>query len=272
MGIYEVQPLSEKIGIVPSEPSSPSSHTTGESDGSDKSKKMLSNDPPVIANNMKLKEKSLVMNQLVTDIQYNDMSIFVGDEVMRGDFGIQYINSSLLIPLVPYAYIVHCVGPDWKWYNQDGGAGGRGRVVEVGVGADKKWVRVEWLSGGCSEYRWGSQGGKYDLKRIESVTSPSGKTIRVGDTVVRGTSVTLYITSFYIALYYFTFNCTILQYTMLYYILNYQLRCDLTLHIIFLCDYEVFPSRRMIRIPYIIVRSIFCHLVYQVMNIHNMPY
>ena len=36
--------------------------------------------------------------------------------------------------------------------------------MEVSVGPDNKWVRVEWFRGGLYEYRWGSQGGKYDLE------------------------------------------------------------------------------------------------------------
>jgi len=58
-------------------------------------------------------------------------------------------------------------GPDWKWYNHDGGSGSRGEVTAVDVGDDRKWVVVKWVSTGIvSNYRWGSQ-DKYDLAVVE---------------------------------------------------------------------------------------------------------
>ena len=55
-------------------------------------------------------------------------------------------------------------GPDWKWDDQDGGAGNLGTVL--GEGDDDEWVRVEWDAPGAHEnsYRWGS--GKHDLEVV----------------------------------------------------------------------------------------------------------
>jgi len=71
------------------------------------------------------------------------------------------------------AFVRYVSGRDWKWYNQDGGVGGVGVVVEVEVGVDRKWVTVRWMqSGEVSQYRWGAQGGKYDVEVVSSGSPP----------------------------------------------------------------------------------------------------
>ena len=53
-------------------------------------------------------------------------------------------------------------GPDWKWGDQDGGAGHRGIVMDTRVGDNN--VRVMWDTTATENfYRWG-QDGCYDLK------------------------------------------------------------------------------------------------------------
>eukprot|EP00290_Baffinella_frigidus_P019541 CAMPEP_0180215338 /NCGR_PEP_ID=MMETSP0987-20121128/15454_1 /TAXON_ID=697907 /ORGANISM="non described non described, Strain CCMP2293" /LENGTH=401 /DNA_ID=CAMNT_0022174013 /DNA_START=74 /DNA_END=1279 /DNA_ORIENTATION=+ len=50
-------------------------------------------------------------------------------------------------------------GTDWRWGNQDGGAGTVGVIT---AGAGDQWVSVSWDSGGGNNYRIGN-GGSYDL-------------------------------------------------------------------------------------------------------------
>jgi hypothetical protein len=44
-------------------------------------------------------------------------------------------------------------GKDWKWAEQDGGAGGVGTVVEGSADRTDKWVRVKWEAGAVNGYR-----------------------------------------------------------------------------------------------------------------------
>lgn len=56
-------------------------------------------------------------------------------------------------------------GPDWKWDNQDGGRGCRGRVRELRK--QQGWVTVMWeTTGGQHDYRWGAQ-DSYDLEVVQ---------------------------------------------------------------------------------------------------------
>jgi len=59
-------------------------------------------------------------------------------------------------------------GPDWKWDNQDGGPGKKGRVTR---GVVDGWVKIKWDAGGENSYRYGND-GKYDIK-VSSSSSPS---------------------------------------------------------------------------------------------------
>ena len=53
-------------------------------------------------------------------------------------------------------------GPDWKWDNQDGGEGNKGRVVSI----KKGWVNVKWDNVKKTlDYRWGDQ-DSFDLKVV----------------------------------------------------------------------------------------------------------
>jgi hypothetical protein len=48
---------------------------------------------------------------------------------------------------------------DWKWGDQDGGAGSRGRIVKVEPG----WVKVDWERAGKNSYRAGKD-SCFDVK------------------------------------------------------------------------------------------------------------
>jgi membrane protein implicated in regulation of membrane protease activity len=50
-------------------------------------------------------------------------------------------------------------GPNWKWGDQDGGAGRHGTVIEV---QSTGWARVRWDAGGTNSYRMGNESA-YDL-------------------------------------------------------------------------------------------------------------
>ncbi|MGO4854606.1 hypothetical protein [Phaeovulum sp. W22_SRMD_FR3] len=54
-------------------------------------------------------------------------------------------------------------GPDWKWQDQDGGAGRQGNVTAL---KDNGWVEVTWPNGTTNDYRW-DQGGLYDLRAVD---------------------------------------------------------------------------------------------------------
>ena len=60
-------------------------------------------------------------------------------------------------------------GPDWKWDDQDGGAGTRGVVTSV---QDDDWVGVCWSNGNAksNNYRWGAQNA-FDLKFVVTASS-----------------------------------------------------------------------------------------------------
>jgi len=54
-------------------------------------------------------------------------------------------------------------GPDWKWGNQDGGAGNWGTTVEDSdPDMPLRWIKVQWDHGEKKSYRVGAE-GKYDL-------------------------------------------------------------------------------------------------------------
>lgn len=53
-------------------------------------------------------------------------------------------------------------GKDWKWGDQDGGAGSKGIVIEGSSDREDGWVRVAWDNGRENVYRWGFR-GKYDV-------------------------------------------------------------------------------------------------------------
>ena len=66
-------------------------------------------------------------------------------------------------------------GRDWRWGDQDGGIGKRGRVTELG-----DWVTVKWDDSSSSyRYRWGTD-DKFDLKVVypgggsQVVPAPAG--------------------------------------------------------------------------------------------------
>ena len=69
-------------------------------------------------------------------------------------------------------------GPDWKWDDQDGGAGRLGTVTTAPT--EESWARVEWDSGGSNTYRWGHEDA-YDLIVVGGGSSGSsgGYTARV---------------------------------------------------------------------------------------------
>ncbi|KAI8999693.1 kinase-like domain-containing protein [Hyaloraphidium curvatum] len=48
-------------------------------------------------------------------------------------------------------------GKDWKWGEQDGGAGREGAVIGV-LEKEKGWVTVRWDVGKTNNYRWGAEG------------------------------------------------------------------------------------------------------------------
>ncbi|ELP94068.1 hypothetical protein EIN_183850 [Entamoeba invadens IP1] len=51
---------------------------------------------------------------------------------------------------------------EWKWNDQDGGAGKTGVVVSsAGVG----WIFVQWMSGNINQYRWGAE-HFYDVEAV----------------------------------------------------------------------------------------------------------
>ena len=54
-------------------------------------------------------------------------------------------------------------GPDWKWQDQDGGAGRQGNVTAV---KDNGWVEVTWPNGETNDYRWNLD-GLYDLRPVD---------------------------------------------------------------------------------------------------------
>lgn len=58
-------------------------------------------------------------------------------------------------------------GPDWKWGEQDGGAGTLGTVVTAPTATE--WAKVEWDGGIANTYRWGHE-DRFDLER----RGPSG--------------------------------------------------------------------------------------------------
>lgn len=55
-------------------------------------------------------------------------------------------------------------GKDWKWANQDSGAGGS---VSGDLGSNN-WIQVKWDNGQSNSYRWGADGA-YDLRVISPV-------------------------------------------------------------------------------------------------------
>lgn len=62
-------------------------------------------------------------------------------------------------------------GPDWKWGDQDGGVDAKGVITAVGPaegGPSDGWVRIRWDNGHVNVYRWGADGGKYDLQASAS--------------------------------------------------------------------------------------------------------
>eukprot|EP00049_Salpingoeca_infusionum_P015690 m.307121 g.307121 ORF g.307121 m.307121 type:complete len:2248 (-) comp15932_c0_seq1:1557-8300(-) len=61
-------------------------------------------------------------------------------------------------------------GPDWKWGDQDGGAGTVG-VCKGGLD-DDKWVSVEWPNGQSNTYRMGNS-SCFDLKAPDDSRSPA---------------------------------------------------------------------------------------------------
>ena len=69
-------------------------------------------------------------------------------------------------------------GTDWKWGDQDGGAGGTGKIIEE-VDSDQ-WVRVRWADGSTNNYRWGAE-GKYDLEVIGKTKRSSAGSFTVKD-------------------------------------------------------------------------------------------
>lgn len=67
-------------------------------------------------------------------------------------------------------------GPDWRWGEQDGGAGYAGTVVEVGRPGSSttpdRTVVVQWDAGARTNYRVGYQTA-FDLKLLDN--APVGK-------------------------------------------------------------------------------------------------
>ena len=71
-------------------------------------------------------------------------------------------------------------GPDWKWGDQDGGAGGLGTVTSP-VDPDS-WVDVKWDSGASNNYRWGAE-GRYDLEVVSLGSGSSASRLPLGSKV-----------------------------------------------------------------------------------------
>lgn len=55
-------------------------------------------------------------------------------------------------------------GPDWRWGNQDGGPGQRGKIIAPGK--LDGWVRVQWADGKIYAYRMGGD-NRFDLTVVE---------------------------------------------------------------------------------------------------------
>ncbi|CAD6199393.1 unnamed protein product [Caenorhabditis auriculariae] len=55
-------------------------------------------------------------------------------------------------------------GKDWRWEDQDGGAGSQGRVVS---GAEAGWVDVLWDNGHTNSYRYGAE-GHFDIENVNA--------------------------------------------------------------------------------------------------------
>ena len=54
-------------------------------------------------------------------------------------------------------------GPDWRWGDQDGGDGHKGRVLKILEGSEQGWINVRWDDGDrVNNYRYGAQ-GCYDV-------------------------------------------------------------------------------------------------------------
>lgn len=72
-------------------------------------------------------------------------------------------------------------GPDWKWENQDGGAGGQGTVTSNDT-SSTGWVRVKWDNGNTNSYRVAT--GQVDLEavgfvnKVQSLTKVPAKLSR----------------------------------------------------------------------------------------------
>eukprot|EP00727_Mastigamoeba_balamuthi_P004107 m51a1_g13694 putative hect domain and rcc1 family domain containing protein (1787) ;mRNA; r:16347-29979 len=75
-------------------------------------------------------------------------------------------------------YVVR--GKDWKWADQDGGAGNVGHVESCKDGR----ARVKWANGYCSLYRYGAEGA-FDLQIAAAPEKPKIEDI-TGKSVVRG--------------------------------------------------------------------------------------
>jgi len=59
-------------------------------------------------------------------------------------------------------------GLDWKWGSQDGGQGHSGSVVTATSASSSSWAKVRWdISGLECDYRWGQEGGNFDLAIAE---------------------------------------------------------------------------------------------------------
>ena len=71
-------------------------------------------------------------------------------------------------------------GPDWKWDNQDGGAGNLGTVIEL---KSDGWIRVKWDKGGTNAYRTADVGGTDLVKATGEKRLASAADTRAGATL-----------------------------------------------------------------------------------------
>ncbi|XP_067659038.1 E3 ubiquitin-protein ligase MIB2-like [Haliotis asinina] len=109
----------------------------------------------------------------------HDLShVFVRHDV-PGDKGTQVKKRSGCLKvrslgLFPGARVVR--GEDWKWGQQDGGPGSKGKITEIpeehNVTTIRNIARVKWDNGRSNIYRVGHE-GKVDLKYIEEGIGPS---------------------------------------------------------------------------------------------------
>jgi hypothetical protein len=97
-----------------------------------------------------------------------------------GSLIVSSVDTSLcrrLQPLTSLHYVgtLRC-GGHWKWGDQDGGDGRRGKVIE---GEVRGWVRVMLFGGSSNQYRWGGRTYKTLLCPEHNMTGATSTFITV---------------------------------------------------------------------------------------------